>query len=83
MVRRFFKWVEHRIYSRMGLRRERAEWRVREGLIDSSRAVEALRLLNAVIVLGLPVFQAIDWNADETAALASAIREQAGIDVWL
>ena len=56
---------------------------MREGLVDSSRALEALRLLNAVIVLGLPVFRAIDWDAGETAALAAMIRAETDAEVWL
>ena len=44
---------------------------------------DALLLLRTIVSLGMPVFERIGWDQDETAALVAALRDQAGIEVWL
>lgn len=61
----------------------RAEWRVRYGLVDPSQMEEALRLLETIVRLGMPVFERIIWHAEETAAMVAMLRDQAGVEVWL
>ena len=60
----------------------RAEWRGRWGVVDSAQAEDAL-LLRDVVSLGMPVFERIGWDADETAALVVMVRAHTGIEVWL
>ena len=61
----------------------RAEWRVRYGVVNPAQVDEALLLLRNVVSLGMPVFERIIWQADETAAMAVMLRDQTGIEVWL
>jgi len=61
----------------------RAEWRVRYGVVDPAQVEDALLLLRTIVSLGMPVFERIGWDQDETAALVAALRDQAGIEVWL
>jgi hypothetical protein len=61
----------------------RAEWRVRDGLVDPSQKDAALELLRMIVRLGMSVFEEIIWRRAETAALAAMLLDQADIDVWL
>jgi hypothetical protein len=61
----------------------RAEWRVREGLVDPSRLDDALGLLRSIVRLGMRIFERIAWHPAETAAMVAMLRDQAGVEVWL
>jgi hypothetical protein len=61
----------------------RAEWRVRDGLVDPSQLDAALELLRMIVRLGMSLFEKITRHRAETAALVVMLRNRTGIDVWL
>jgi len=58
----------------------RAEWRVRDGIVDPSQIDEALRLVRAIIELGMELLPGIDCRATDSP-LVSMIRAQTGLDL--
>ncbi len=60
--------------------RGRAEWRVRDGIVDPSQIDDALRLVGTIIQLGMELFQNTDWRAADST-LVSMIAEQTGVDL--
>ena len=56
----------------------RAEWRVRDSLVDADQTEEALGLLRTIIALGMELLRDIDWRHSR---LVSMIAEQTGIDL--
>ena len=58
----------------------RAKWRVRDGIVDTDQTEEALRLVQAIIELGMQLLRNIDWR-DGNSRLVSMIAEQTGVDL--
>jgi hypothetical protein len=58
----------------------RAEWRVREGILDPDQTEEALRLVQAIIQLGMELFRNVNWR-DRNSALLSMIAAQTGVEL--
>ena len=56
----------------------RAEWRIRDGIVDPDQFEEALRLLQAIIAVGMELFHQIDWRHSRLVAM---IRAQTGFDL--
>ncbi|MEI8372735.1 MAG: hypothetical protein WCJ35_07865 [Planctomycetota bacterium] len=56
----------------------RAEWRIRDGLVDADQMEEALGLLQAIIGLGMDLLRNIDWRHSR---LVSMIAERVGVDL--
>ncbi len=56
----------------------RAEWRIRDGIVDREQIDEALGLLQISIELGMELLRNIDWRQDR---LVSMIAEQTGVDL--
>ena len=58
----------------------RAEWRVRDGVVDRSQTEAALGIVQFIIPLGTELFREIDWH-DRSSALLSIIAESTGVDL--
>ena len=56
----------------------RAEWRIRDGIVDREQIEEALWLLQAIIELGMELLRNID---SRHSRLVSMIAEQTGVDL--
>ena len=56
----------------------RAKWRIEAGIVDQDQTEDALRLLQAIIGLGMDLLRNIDWRHSR---LVSMITEQTGIDL--
>lgn len=61
-----------------GMVRARAEWRIRQGIVDADQIEEALGLLRTIIELGMELLAGIDWRHSR---LVSMIAEQTGVDL--
>lgn len=60
----------------------RAEWRIRDGLVDLDLTEDALRLLQAIIQLGMELFRNVN-RRDHNSALPSMIAAQTGVDLGI
>ena len=63
-----------------GVAWRRAEWRVRDGIVDRPQTEEALRIVQLIIRLGTELFRDINWH-DRDSALLSMIAESTGVDL--
>lgn len=58
----------------------RAKWRVEDGVVDRDQTEEALRLVRAIIEVGMQLLRNIDWR-DGNSGLVSMIAEHTGVDL--
>jgi uncharacterized protein (DUF779 family) len=56
----------------------RAEWRIRQGIVDRDQIEDALGLLQAIIQVGMDLFRGINWRH---ARLVSMIAAETGVDL--
>ena len=65
-----------------GMAWARAQWRVRDGVIDRDQTEDALRLVQIIIRLGTELFRDVDWHS-ANSRLISMIAVQTGVDLGL
>jgi len=58
----------------------RGKWRVEDGIVDPHQTEEALRLVQAIIQLGMELFRNVHWR-DHNSVLLSMIAAETGIDL--